>query len=189
MKKQDKVSTYASPTDIWSLWSLKTNVTVSKEVQSTKSFIPRPYHQDSKRTHVAVLSNPWVTLILRSQIISNGYISKDYIRRSNGLIKLSKNDQERNICHHRNGQRVEQKKYTETLKRCVELQITTALNELCPSDVVNQWLSNNNILNHCCKMESEIFKSITTLKKSGDEENEDKKTTRRSAQSSSYSFL
>ena len=78
-EEQDKVSTHASPISIWSLWSQKTNVTVSKEVHSTKILYPTsssPRFKLWKRTHVAVLSYPWVTLIFRSQIISNGYIFK-----------------------------------------------------------------------------------------------------------------
>ena len=115
---QDEVSTHASPTDIWSLWSLKTNVTVSKEVQSTKSFIPRPYHQDSKRTHVAVLSNPWVTLILRSQEISNGYILKGLYKKikcSHQYVYVCMCVQASRIHQYRNGQELNKKKYTKTL--------------------------------------------------------------------------
>ena len=55
------------------------NVTVSKEVHSTEMLYPtssRLRFKLWKRTYVAVLSYPWVTLLLSSQKLSNGYIFK-----------------------------------------------------------------------------------------------------------------
>ena len=89
-----------------------------------------------------------------------------------------------------NGQLIKswtKEKYDETLKNVVlsymfTLLTTNHYNHVHQMLLINVQL-NDKILNHCCKMESEMSKSITTLKWSEEDEDEDKKTTRCCTQS------